>query len=141
MDLFRDFGHAIRREIANQGYDVIHVENDDHAAAMLYHRLFRYTIDSHPRKVLKPAGFECPPQFNSGLQKLEQAIEVGESLAPYRSKSITSARFRDGLLDCWGIHHFHLGTDVTKEGFIERTDDLLFCRIDDRCAKRVSEKC
>ena len=124
----------MRREIANQGYEATHVEYDDHAAAMLYHRMLRYTIHPHPRKVLKAAGFECPTQYSSGLQQLEQAIEVGESLAPYRSKSITSARFRDGLLDYWGVHHFHLGTDVMKDGFIERTDDLLFCRIDDRCA-------
>lgn len=134
MDLFRDFGHALRREIASQGYDATHVENDDHATAMLYHRLFRYTIPLHPRKILKPAGFECPAQYSSGLQKLEQAIEAGESLVPYSSKSIMSARLRDGLLDYWGIHHFHLGTNIMRDGFVERTDDLLFCRIDDQCA-------
>lgn len=100
----------------------------------LYHKISRYTIESRPRRVLKAADFECPPQYISGLQKLEQTITAGENLFPYRSKSVSSPTWRDGLLDYWGIHHLHLGSDLMNDGFIERTDELLFCRFDSVCA-------
>ena len=41
---------------------------------------------------------------------------------------------RDVLLDYWGIHHFHLGSNLMKDGFVVRTDELLFCLFDDTYA-------
>ena len=134
MNLFKDFADAIRRQLTDQGYDVDSVNDNDDAAVRLYHKISRYTIESGPRHVLKAAGFECPSQYILGLQKLEQTITAGDSLLPYRSKSVSSPTWRDGLLDSWGIHHLHLGSDLTNDGFIERTNELLFCRFDSICA-------
>ena len=134
MNLFKDFANAVRQEMSAQGYDVAHVKDDDHATVVLYSKIHRYTIEPRPRCVVKAEGFVCPPQYVLGMQLLEQAIRAGHSLEPHRSKAISSATWRDGLLDYWGIHHFHLGITPMEDGFIERTDELLVCLVDDTCA-------
>ncbi|MDE2861565.1 MAG: hypothetical protein OXP10_01285 [Chloroflexota bacterium] len=134
MNLLRDLADTLRRHMAHEGYDVTKVHDDDHAALMLYHKMYRYTIEARPRQVLKAVGFECPSQHAKGIGLLENAIQRGDSLNPYRSKGIATLEARDGLLDYWGIHHFHLGTKLMEDGFVERTAELLFCLLDDRCA-------
>jgi hypothetical protein len=39
------------------------------------------------------------------------------------------AERNDDLLNDWHIFHFHLGQNVENDGFIERTDPLLFARV------------
>lgn len=88
------------------------------------------------------------------VQKIVSLIASGRSVAPYLSSasaliwpdsSVTEAVTRklarrspgapgtpamrrdiDTMLSAWGIHHLHLGTAMRPDGFIERTDDLLF---------------
>ena len=71
-------------------------------------------------------------------------VEAGEDITPhlsllphtkgYTPKS-TKRLPRDGwadkdlLLNVMGYHHFHLGIKTEKDGFIERTDDLIFAKI------------
>ena len=131
MNLFKDFADAVRHHMAVRGYEVTHVQDDDHAAIMLYYKISRYTIEPRPRQVLKAPGFQRPPQHELGIQKLEQAIQNGTSLTPYRSKSIATAASDDDLFDYWQIHHFHLGSNLMNDGFVGRTNELLFCRIED----------
>ena len=61
-------------------------------------------------------------------------MRQGGNLNPFRSKRITKQNEPDGLLDFWRIHHFHLGTRADCDGFMQRTDELLFCLFDDTCA-------
>lgn len=112
MNLYEDFANAVRRELIAQGCDVAHVKDDDDTVVRLYRKIGRYTIESRPRQVLKAVSLECPSQYILGMQQLEQAIEAGESLSPYRSTRVTSPTWRDVLLDHWGIHHFHLGSNT-----------------------------
>lgn len=134
MNLFKDFADLARRDMATRGYDVADVEGDDHAAVMMYLKIKRYAVQPRPRVILKAAGFQCPPQHLQGLNQLELAIRRGEDLTPYRSKNVASAGSRDGLLDYWGIHHFHLGAALMNDGFVERTEQLLFCLIHEEYA-------
>ena len=120
--------------MATEGYDVTEVDSNDHAAVMMYSKTRRYVVETCPRQILKATGFECPPQHLLGLRQLELAIREGENLKPYRSKHVVNGSLRDGLLDYWGIHHFHLGTTLMRDGFIERTDQLLFCLISNEYA-------
>ena len=131
INLFKDFADAVRRDMAVKGHEVAHVRDDDHAAIMLYYKIWRYTIEPRPRQVLKATGFEHPPQYNLGIQQLEQAILNGTPLTPYRSKSIATAASDDDLFDYWQIHHFHLGSKLRDDGFVKRTKGILFCRIED----------
>ena len=131
INLFKEFADAARRDVTDKGHEVAHVQDDDHAAIMLYCKIRRYTIEPRPRQILKATGFEHPPQYNLGIQQLEQAILNGTPLTPYRSKSIGKAASDDDLFDYWQIHHFHLGSNLKKDGFVTRTNELLFCRIED----------
>ena len=66
MNLFKDFADAVRHHMAVRGYEVTHVEDDYHAAIMLYYKISRYTIEPRPRQVLKAPGFQRPPQHELG---------------------------------------------------------------------------
>ena len=134
VSLFKDFADAVRLSLTTQGHDVSHVQNDDHAAVMLYFKTDRYDIKALSRSIKKPADFLCPPEHLVGLQGLEKAILTGADLKPYRSRQTQKTEFQDGLLDHWNIHHFHLGNNIEEDGFVERTNDLLFCLIEDTCA-------
>jgi len=134
VNLFRDFADAVRFGLANQGHDVSRVQADDHAAVMLYFKIGRYHIEALPRSIKKPPDFQCPPEHLAGLEGLERAILTGTDLQPYRSKQTQNSEFQDGLLDHWNIHHFHLGNRIEEDGLIGRTNDLLFCLMEDNCA-------
>ena len=134
INLFKDFADAVRRDMSLEGYDITHVQDDDHAAIMLYYKIRRYAIEPRARHVLKASGFEHPPRYELGIQQLEQAIRNGTRLTPYRSKRIATAASSDDLFDYWQIHHFHLGSNQMDDGFVERTNELLFCRIEDEHA-------
>lgn len=38
------------------------------------------------------------------------------------------------LISDWGLHHLHLTTELEPDGFVERTDDLLFAAFTDKDA-------
>ena len=40
--------------------------------------------------------------------------------------------YNDDLLNDWGIHHLHLGTEYNKRGKIKRSKNLLFCIINSK---------
>ena len=134
VNLFRDFADAVRISLTNQGHDVSQVLDDDHAAVMLYFKMERYEIKAVPRSIRKSAEFNCLPRHRVGLERLEHAIRSGDDLRPYRSRNTQNTESQDGLLDHWNIHHFHLGNRFEDDGFVERTNDLLFCFIEEVCA-------
>ena len=138
VSLFKDFAEALRRDMALQGYDAVDVPSDDHAAVMLYLKMERYAIQARPRNIEKAPQFRCPPDRLEGLHGLEGAILTGADLRPYRSRRIESTKFLDGLLDHWNIHHFHLGGKIEADGFVERTNELLFCLVEDDCVYLIT---
>ena len=62
---------------------------------------------------------------------LEKHLVEGESVWPYLSDQIAKDYRPDMLLNNWGIHHLHLGSIKRKDGFIQRTNDVLFCRFEE----------
>ena len=38
--------------------------------------------------------------------------------------------YNDRMLNDWGVHHLHLGDHIQRNGFIDRTKALLFCRFE-----------
>lgn len=78
------------------------------------------------------------PQIGQFLEK----VESGDNLSPHLSLGAWREGYtpavqqigtvgdkwadKDFLLNVMGFHHFHLGTKPEKQGFIERTDDVLF---------------
>ena len=45
-------------------------------------------------------------------------------------EQLRSPSFNDALLNDWGIHHVHLGTTIDSDGFVTRTEPVLFARFD-----------
>ena len=58
--------------------------------------------------------------------RLRQLIVDGANVNAFLSKNIRSATGWDGLLWQYGMHHFHLSSDVGVDGFVKRSDHLLF---------------
>ena len=58
--------------------------------------------------------------------RLRQLIVDGANVNAFLSKNIRSATGWDGLLWHYGMHHFHLSSDVGVDGFVKRSDHLLF---------------
>lgn len=61
--------------------------------------------------------------FNSLIAKMSG----GDDINPNLSRSVLrDANYNDALLNDWGMHHFHLGTQVEADGFVQRTSELVF---------------
>ncbi len=58
-------------------------------------------------------------------------LEKGQDVTQFLSKSINGSEKKDGLLWDFGMHHFHLSTQLEESGFVKRSDYLLFAIIAD----------
>jgi len=99
-------------------------------------------ISTQPRKVIYSEELLKNPlltDFQAEILNLQKKIENGENLKPYLSKGVdrsstvpnptSSTPDKDGLLNHWFIHHFHLGSKLDNDGFITRTKELLFVKV------------
>lgn len=131
INLYGDIADSIRRGMASEGYDIESIKGDDEATIRSYARLDRRIIAPRPRQVLKASTFDSS-NHEVGLANLETAVRNGENLSPYMSRTIADVSYRDSMLDHWGIHHFHLGTELEEGGkLVRRTGDVLLSRVDD----------
>ncbi len=129
IDLPRDLGDIYRDRIVQLGYDAKGL-NDPAEMVRTYFSVCRRLVSLQPRKVLKAKEFQCPSNHVQGLAKIESTIRSGGNLTPYLSETIKHRDFQDQLHLHWGIHHLHLGAKMRADGFVERTNHLLFCRFD-----------
>ena len=58
--------------------------------------------------------------------RLRQHLVDGVNVNAFLSKNILNAAGWDGLLWSYGMHHFHLGPETDKDGFVKRSGHLLF---------------
>lgn len=131
MDLTADLGEFARSVMSDAGWNVVHVENNDHRALVAYAKLKRYLISHRPRTVLKSGQFD-PLGHEAGIERLENAVHNGDDLNIYMTDRFDDITASDGLLDHWGIRHFHLGTETDPAtGRISRTRHVLFGLIND----------
>lgn len=84
-----------------------------------------------PRCVQKASSFTCPPDLVAGLKSLETKVASGDDLMPHLSKLNKKPEFNDLMLNSWRIYHFHLGTETEFDGYVKRTDPLLFALVDE----------
>lgn len=83
------------------------------------------------------AQMQKDPRFSTGVNTVVRAIELGADLTPHLSRDVRVAYERaegrqgrrrrdlDLLLNDWGLHHLHLGTERDPDGFVRRTKALL----------------
>ena len=57
--------------------------------------------------------------------RLRQLLVDGDNVNGLLTRNIGRAAALDGLLWHYGMHHFHLGRETDKDGFVQRSDHLL----------------
>ena len=149
MDFRRDLIGIVRSYFSQKGISYKGADEAEDLAARYCEMRIRH-IDPAPRDVhfsielnstLGRLANEADPQERGraleawkALFRLRYLSEVGGDLTPYLSKGVKDATSRDGLLWDYGMHHFHLRTDVEDSGFIRRSDYLLFAIVADDVA-------
>ena len=77
---------------------------------------------------LSRRGKDDPSAHNAwgAVFRLRQLLVEGANVNGFLSTRIRRATARDGLLWHYGMHHFHLGSEMDADGFVKRSDHLLF---------------
>lgn len=83
------------------------------------------------RKVELADGLVVPLSLQLGFDAFALCAQAGRDLRPYQSRLLKKEDFRDLMLIDWGIQHFHMGTALEADGFMKRTDPLLFALVTD----------
>jgi hypothetical protein len=106
----------------------------------IYFNFKKRKIFSQPRTIQKSKEFICPPELILGLDNLERKIVTGDDLTPHLSKLVCNdPKFKDYMLNDWNIYHLHLGININN-GFVERTDPVLFCMVTDKIVFFIAMK-
>lgn len=94
----------------------------------------------HKSSELKRKIKDLSTSARHSIREIEETISRGSDLTRYLSRGIRNGyisrerapkknkhrRDRDLMVYDWGLHHLHLSTVVDEEGFVGRTEDLLF---------------
>lgn len=128
-DFQSDWIAILRRRLTAWGYTVESSLSQE-AVSFRFFNVWRRLVFPIPRTVLVSMEFTCPPELQSGLDAVMQKIEQGIDIKPHLSVNIVQPDYHDALLNDWGIHHLHLGTEINAAGFVERTGPVLFVRFD-----------
>lgn len=110
---------------------------------VIYFNWLERLIPSNPRRIffsseMLSSKLPNDPSLKDSLNHIYYLIERGEDLTPYLSRGVkvgfdvqqrrdfSKRRDLDLMLNDWGIHHLHLSTTLESDGFVSRTDPLLF---------------
>lgn len=128
INLFADWINLVKQNLSAQLFNVNGISDDE--ISILHFTLKQRLITNTPRTIHKSNTFSCPVNLQNGLSLLESKIVNGEDLRPHQSKRLQDLTDKDGLLFDWNIYHFHLGTVIEADGFINRTGPLLYALVD-----------
>lgn len=64
------------------------------------------------------------------INTIKIKLSTGDDIGPYLSRSTNKPTYQDMLLNNWGILHLHLGETIESDGYISRTENLLYCKFD-----------
>ena len=145
MNLPLDLHHAICSEFNRQGISYPSGTNLARLASRLFEMLIR-RIEPVPRQVhlsneIHDSLGRLSRKMDEGASEawttvfyLRNLFECGKTVLPHLSKGVgdTDPKNPDGLLWDYGMHHLHLGRNVKTDGFVERSDWLLFAIVADQ---------
>ena len=125
MDLYADFSTNCAAALVSAGYAAPTGSAEEMIRAYVNVRHRRVPV--RPRNVHK-ATYKVPTDLATGESTFLSKVGAGDDLRPYQSTRLERVDFNDGMLNDFGIQHFHLGMapHPTKSGFMERTDPVLF---------------
>jgi hypothetical protein len=137
-NFYDDLVEILKKELLSIGF-AVKPNEEKRNICLWYFNLRKRLVMPVPRIVLISKEFSCPPDLNDGLKMIKEKIVKGQNITPHLSRrisaqKITNLDYDDAFLNDWGIHHLHLGTVIKDDGFIDRTDLLLFARFDNKYA-------
>lgn len=132
LNFKRDYADLCIEELNAAGYSV--TVTDPFDIVIQYNNYQSRLPSLHKRNILKASTFSSSTDQDSALSDIELKFKNGETLKPYLSRKITDLGYNDPLLNDWGIYHFHLGTVIEADGFIERSGPLLFAYVNNENA-------
>src|SRR4028118_685023 len=139
INFFADFKEKITPDICSLGHPPKDEEDLDTVLKRYLNLLLRIppTIVWTVRQSKELANKILPQEITLGLQQLIEKAESGQDLKPHLSTLIDDPDYPDLMFYDWGIFHFHLGTNPhpKRQGFVERTDYLLFAIADSHTAR------
>lgn len=136
IDVEADFLEDMRQEILGQLRELGYAPDagsDLEKLSLQYFNVLHRLIQPQPRRVKRSQELEA-----RGLeQAVSQVVDSiatrstrGEDLRPFLSRRILEPNLYDPLLNDWGIHHLHLGSDVPEpDGFVKRRGELLYVMV------------
>lgn len=121
------------RDVAVRCADMLSAAGYTYQAANDREKIRIYTSVKHRRimtrrRNLHKAAYTIPAHLVVGEQQLMEKAKSGGDLWPHQSRKIGNAAVEDGMLNDYGIQHFHLGTtpDPKCADLIQGTSELLF---------------
>lgn len=148
----RKFRHHLASKIPKfpNNRDTLRRLEEEDISQLLIHYMnwaIRY-VAPKPRSTHIDETAKSDPRWQANLNAISNLLKKaqdGEDLTPYLSLQPHTRGYtpeasatgpdvdrwadKDFLLNVMGYHHFHLGENITSQGFADRTDDLLFARV------------
>ncbi len=130
INFMRDFAACCRERLKEAGYCIS--TNEDREVIRIYLTIRHRRVINKPRS-FHQASYAIPAHLVSGHEALRKVVERGDELWPYQSRKILKSALEDGMLNDFGIQHFHLGIgpDLKHAGLISGTRELLFAVVND----------
>jgi hypothetical protein len=101
----------------------------DEEVTILFFNAQMRLVEPRARTIHESPGLAIPQHLAAAYATFLAKVRQGDDLRPHLSSLVTKADRDDALLNDWGIHHFHLGTQVGPKGFVDRTGELLFAMV------------
>ena len=127
IDLVSDMQSMSYDRMVAAGYKNV----DKDRAVYQYYNIKKRALNRTRRKVHKSKEFKCPQLYALALDEFISKAEKGESLIPFLSDKLMDASYSDGMLNDWGIYHFHLTRQFKPNGWAKRSDYEIFAYVTD----------
>ena len=135
-DFFTDIAEECNKRLEKKQYKVKKKYegpsslDKNESIILSYLNIYHRRIPKRPRKVHK-AEYETPSCLIEGEKKFLYEVRTGGDLGPYQSMQLNTIGYEDGMLNEFGIQHFHLGTKKLRKNpyFMARQGHLLFALV------------
>ncbi|OCS82248.1 hypothetical protein [Caryophanon tenue] len=127
MNLIADLEKILISKFINLGFK--HPVSNIHDLLRAFFNLTDKSISIQKRKVYLSTELknkQLPKPYGHYLKQVIQKFKEGQNLIPHLSIKAVKPHQKDLLLYDWGIHHLHLGDTLNPNGFIKRSDYILF---------------
>jgi hypothetical protein len=126
LDFLSDFRQIVEQVLAANGIAVDPNESYEDAVYRLFANV-RRRIELRRYRVVEAKELACPTHLAAGYAELRSELERGVDVTDRLSTRISRATYEDGMLNDWGITHFHLGLRGAGNGLWG--DEVLFATV------------